>query len=157
ATIQTYLSFLRGLGMWMGKHGFVRGPAHYGLNAEEYQRHEYAQRDKSWSAAGIDIEELIERVCAYDRYVGASLRLINAMGLRRKESIQFRPFEHVVPFSETGLPPENKAADRYVRIKGKGDGCVLSPWIALPGWRRSFSPKALCAARMPIWETQSMT
>ncbi len=120
ATIQTYLSFLRGLGMWMGKHGFVRGPAHYGLSVEEYQRHEYAQRDKSWSAAGIDIEELIERVCAYDRYVGASLRLINAMGLRRKESIQFRPFEHVLPFSETGLPPESKAADRYVRIKGKG-------------------------------------
>jgi hypothetical protein len=26
ATIQTYLSFLRGLGMWMGKHGFVRSP-----------------------------------------------------------------------------------------------------------------------------------
>ncbi|WP_363318703.1 phage integrase N-terminal domain-containing protein [Rhodoferax sp.] len=120
ATIQTYLSFLRGLGMWMGKHGFVRGPAHYGLSLEEYQRHEYAQRDKSWSAAGIDIEELIERVCAYDRYVGASLRLINAMGLRRKESIQFRPFEHVLPFRETGLPIDSKAADRYVRIKGKG-------------------------------------
>jgi len=120
ATIQTYLSFLRGLGMWMGKHGFVRGPAHYGLSLEEYQRHEYAQRDKSWSAAGIDIEELIERICAYDRYVGASLRLINAMGLRRKESIQFRPFEHVLPFSETGLPLDRKTADRYVRIKGKG-------------------------------------
>jgi site-specific recombinase XerC len=120
ATIQTYLSFLRGLGMWMGKHGFVRGPAHYGLSLEEYQRHEYAQRDKSWSAAGIDIEELIERVCTYDRYVGASLRLINAMGLRRKESIQFRPFEHVLPFSETGLPLDRKTADRYVRIKGKG-------------------------------------
>jgi site-specific recombinase XerC len=120
ATIQTYLSFLRGLGMWMGKHGFVRGPAHYGLSLEEYQRHEYAQRDTSWSAAGIDIEELIERVCTYDRYVGASLRLINAMGLRRKESIQFRPFEHVLPFSETGLPLDRKTADRYVRIKGKG-------------------------------------
>jgi site-specific recombinase XerC len=120
ATIQTYLSFLRGLGMWMGKHGFVRGPAHYGLSVEEYQRHEYAQRDKSWSAAGVDINEVIERVCACDRYVGASLQLIRAMGLRRKESIQFRPFEHVLPFSETGLPPESKAADRYVRIKGKG-------------------------------------
>ena len=120
ATIQTYLSFLRGLGMWMGKHGFVRGPAHYGLNAEEYQRHEYAQRDKSWSAAGIYIDELIARVCVCDRYVGASLRLINAMGLRRKESIQFRPFEHVLPFSETGLPLDRKTADRYVRIKGKG-------------------------------------
>lgn len=120
ATIQTYLSFLRGLSMWMGKHGFVRAPAHYGLSVDEYQRHEYAQRDKSWSAAGIDIEELIERVCAYDRYVGASLRLINAMGLRRKESIQFRPFEHVLPFSETGLPLDCKTADWYVRIKGKG-------------------------------------
>lgn len=120
ATIQTYLSFLRGLSMWMGKHGFVRRPEHYGLSLEEYQRHEYAQRDKSWSAAGIDIEELIERVCAYDRYVGASLRLINAMGLRRKESVQFRPLEHVLPFSETGLPLDRKTADRYVRIKGKG-------------------------------------
>ena len=28
ATIQTYLSFLRGLAMWMGKPGFVRGPPH---------------------------------------------------------------------------------------------------------------------------------
>jgi site-specific recombinase XerC len=120
ATIQTYLSFLRGLGMWMGKHGFVRSPAYYGLVVDEYQRHEYAQRDKSWSAQGIDIEALINDVCTFDCHVGASLRLIRAFGLRRKEAIQFRPFEHVVPFADTGLPPENKAADRYVRIKGKG-------------------------------------
>ena len=31
ATIQTYLSFLRGLAKWMGKNGFIRKPAHYGL------------------------------------------------------------------------------------------------------------------------------
>ena len=31
ATIQTYLSFLRGLALWTGKPGFVRGPAFYGL------------------------------------------------------------------------------------------------------------------------------
>lgn len=120
ATIQTYLSFLRGLGMWMGKHGFIRGPAHYGLDVEMYQRHEYAQRDKSWTAQGVDIHGLIDQVCAYDRYVGASLRLIQAMGLRRKESVLFRPFESVVPFESTGLALEDKAADRYVRIKGKG-------------------------------------
>lgn len=120
ATIQTYLSFLRGLAMWMGKHGFVRKPNHYGLSLEEYQRHEYAQRDKSWSAHGIDIDALIVKVGEYDRYVGASLRLIQAMGLRRKESVQFRPFDSVVAFEETGLPPDQKMADRYVRIKGKG-------------------------------------
>ena len=120
ATIQTYLSFLRGLAMWMGKPGFIRAPERYGLSLAEYQRHEVAQRDKSWSAAGIDADALIEQVCAYDRYVGASLRLIQAMGLRRKESIQFRPFAHVVPFEATGLPPEAREADRYVRTKGKG-------------------------------------
>jgi hypothetical protein len=39
---------------------------------DEYQRHEYAQRDKSWSAQGIDIDALINEVCAFDRHVGAS-------------------------------------------------------------------------------------
>ena len=128
ATIQTYLSFLRGLGMWMGKHGFVRPPAYYGLTLDEYQRHESAQRDKSWSGQGIDVEQLITQVGAFDAHVGASLRLIRAMGLRRKESVQFRPFEHVLPFSETGLPADQQQADRYAWVKGKG-GRVR--WIAL--------------------------
>jgi hypothetical protein len=65
ATIQTYLSFLRGLAKWLGKNGFVRGPGYYGLDVEEYQRHEAAERDKSWSAQGIVIDALIEKVCAY--------------------------------------------------------------------------------------------
>lgn len=128
ATIQTYLSFLRGLGMWMGKHGFVRPPAYYGLTPDEYQRHETAQRDKSWSGQGIDIDALIAQVSAFDAHVGASLRLIQAMGLRRKESVQFRPFEHVQPFEETGLSADQRQADRYAWVKGKG-GRVR--WIAL--------------------------
>jgi site-specific recombinase XerC len=128
ATIQTYLSFLRGLGMWMGKHGFVRAPAYYGLSVEEYQRHESAQRDKSWTAQGIDIDALLTQVFEFDRYVGASLGLIRAMGLRRKESILFRPYEHVVEFADTGLPPERREADRYVRAKGKGG---RARWVAL--------------------------
>jgi len=120
ATIQTYLSFLRGLAMWMGKHGFVRKPSHYGLSLEEYQRHEAARRDKSWSAQGIDAKAVIAEVCKFDVRVGASLRLMSAMGLRRKESVQFRPFQHVMPFSETGLPENQQQADRYAWVKGKG-------------------------------------
>lgn len=122
ATIQTYLSFLRGLAMWIGKPGFIRAPAHYGLSVEEYQRHEYAQRDKSWTAAGIDIDAVVEQVGAYDRYVGASLRLIRAFGLRRKESVMFRPHRCVVPFETTGLPTEQRQADHYVRIREGAKG-----------------------------------
>ena len=120
ATIQTYLSFLRGLAMWMGKPGFVRGPAHYGLSLEEYQRHENARRDKSWTAQGIATDDVLAQVFAYDPLVGASLRLIQAFGLRRKESVQCRPFEHVKPFTETGLPVEQQQADQYLWVKGKG-------------------------------------
>ena len=44
-TVQTYLSFLRGLALWLGKPGLVHGPEHYGLVPAEYQRHEAAERD----------------------------------------------------------------------------------------------------------------
>ena len=117
ATIQTYLSFLRGLAKWMGKNGFIRKPAHYGLELAEYQRHEAAERDKSWSAQGVDIDALIEQVCAYDAYVGASLRLIRAFGLRRKESVMLRPNACIVPFESTGLTEEERQADQYVWIR----------------------------------------
>jgi len=95
----------------------VRSPAHYGLEIEEYERHEAAERDKSWSAQGVDIEALIDKVCAYDPHVGASLRLIRAFGLRRKESVMLRPNACIVPFESTGLPETEKQADRYVWVR----------------------------------------
>lgn len=120
ATIQTYLSFLRGLASWLGKPGFVRPPAHYGLSLAEYERHEVAQHDKSWQAQGLDVEAVIAQVAAFDPRVAASMRLMQALGLRRKESITFRPFADVHPFVQTGLPPDQRKADHYAWIKGKG-------------------------------------
>ena len=128
ATIQTYLSFLRGLGSWIGKHGFVRKPEQYGLSLDEYQRHEYAQRDKSWAAKGIDVQAVLAEVAKFDPRVAASMRLMNELGLRRKESVMHRPYAHVVPFDQTRLPEDKKLADEYVSAKGKG-GRVR--WIAL--------------------------
>ncbi|MBN9203742.1 phage integrase N-terminal domain-containing protein [Methylibium petroleiphilum] len=119
-TIQTYLSFLRGLAMWLNKPGFIRRPEHYGLTPDEYERHENAQRDKSWSGNGIDVEALLAQVSAYDARIGASMRLMVKVGLRRKESVMCRPYAHVHPFEETGLPDEQREADRYLWTKGKG-------------------------------------
>lgn len=126
--------------MWMGNHGFVRESAHNGLSLQEYQRHENAQRDKSWSAQGIASDALLAQVSAYDLRVGTSLKLMQAFALRKKESVRFRPFEHVVPFAEAGLPDSLREADRYVSVKGKGGayaGC-RRPFPLF--WRRSNPP-----------------
>lgn len=115
ATIQTYFSFLRGLAQWVGKPGMVLQPAAYGLAPQQYQRRETAQRDRTWTGAGIDIDPLIDEVCARDQHVGAALRLIRAFGLRRKEAVMMRPHACVVPFEATGLPLDRKKADTYLR------------------------------------------
>ncbi|WP_284617533.1 phage integrase N-terminal domain-containing protein [Aquabacterium humicola] len=120
ATIQTYLSFLRGLASWMGKPGFIRKPEHYGLVPSEFQRHENAQRDKSWAAHGVDVDAALAQVESFDARIAASMRLMDALALRRKESVTFRPFQDVVPFAFTGLSEGSGRADVYVRIKGKG-------------------------------------
>ncbi len=122
ATIQTYLSFLCGLAKWIGKHGLVRRPQHYGLQRDEYERHDASGYDKSWSAHQIDIDGLIARVCGFDPYVGAAMRLMRSLGMRRKEAIMFRPHQCVVPFEATGLPLHKRKADRYARIKSGSKG-----------------------------------
>lgn len=115
-TVQTYLSFLRGLAGWIGKPGMVQRPGAYGWDRSEYERTGIAQRDKTWTGAGIDIDPLIAQVCAFDRHVGAALRLIRAFGLRRKEAVMMRPHACVVPFTATGLPLAHKRAETYLWV-----------------------------------------
>ena len=128
ATIQTYLSFLRGLASWLGKPGLVRQPGAYGLRPEEVERHESAQRDKSWSGNGIVAEALLASASAMDVRAGASMRLMLAFGLRRKESVMCEPHAHVFPFAETGLAAEAQAADDYLWVCGKGG---RERWLAI--------------------------
>jgi integrase len=122
ATIQTYLSFLRGFAQWIGKAGLIRPPAHYGLKPEEYQRHQAAERDKSWLGNGIDAPALIASVCDYDPNIGIALELMDACAMRKKEALMSRPHRDVVPFAATGLPPDHKKADLYLRIESGAKG-----------------------------------
>ncbi len=121
-TIQGYLSFLRGFAQWIAKPGLIRQPQHYGLKPEEYERHQAAEHDKSWSAHGIDIADLVATICQFDRYVGAQLRLMRALRLRKKEAIMFRPHQCVLLFEATGLPLHKKKADFYARVKPGSKG-----------------------------------
>lgn len=58
----------------------------------------------------------------FDPHVGAAMRLVRTMGLRRKEAIMFRPYLCVVSFEATGLPLHKRKADRYARIKAGSKG-----------------------------------
>jgi site-specific recombinase XerC len=122
ATIQTYLSFLRGLALWIDKPGLIKAPEAYGLTPEQYRRHDASNIDKSWSGHQVDIDAVLLAVTQYDPHVGAMLGLIRAFGLRRKEAIMFRPTIRVVPFEETRLPPELRKAERYISILAGSKG-----------------------------------
>jgi len=90
------LSSLRGLALWLGKPGLVRKPEHFGMRLDGYRRHEAAE---------------------HDRYVGAQLAVMRALGLRRKEAVMLRPHACTVPVEALGRPESERAADFYVRIK----------------------------------------
>ena len=85
ATIQTYLSFLRGLGKWMGKNGFIRGPQFYGLESQEYQRHEAAQRDKTTALPVLKAAAEKGATPEAQAYARAALRQIAATKVPAKD------------------------------------------------------------------------
>lgn len=129
STIQTYLSFLRGLALWLRKPGLIRPPEFYGLQPAEFERNEVANRDRSWTPKGIDVDALLDEIGTYDARVAACMRLMQAFALRKKESLLMRPFRDVAAADETDLPMAERTAEQFVHVLvGKGG---RPRWIAL--------------------------
>ena len=91
STLQNRLSVLRTFSEWIKKPGMVKTGKQYVENPQVVKRKTYAERDKSWTAAGVDPKALIGIVSAADRYVGMQLQLMLAFGLRREEAIMLKP------------------------------------------------------------------
>lgn len=96
ATIHTYFSFLKTFTVWIGKPNLMKPIECYFGDPKLYQRSYIALTDKSWKAAGLSMDEMIERATKIDRHAGAALRLMAAFGLRFKEACMFHPHEDVV-------------------------------------------------------------
>lgn len=88
ATVANYLSILTLYCEWIGKSGMVRPMSYY---APDLKRVYAAERDKSFTGNGIDIESLLKRVSHEDIWVGAGLKATHAFGLRREEVVQLEP------------------------------------------------------------------
>lgn len=100
-TLQSRYTLLRLLENWLCKPGMIRPLCEYLKKPLAGKRVYVAIRDKSWSTAGIDAIEMIQRAAAIDKYVGCQLKLIFVFGLRRKEAVCFRP--HICYDENTGV------------------------------------------------------
>lgn len=91
ATIQNRISFFRIFSEWIGKGNMIKKSEMYCSSPEVVKRSQVAQEDKSWSAKGIDIPNLLLQIEAYSKHAAAQLLMINAFGLRRNEALCFKP------------------------------------------------------------------
>jgi len=91
STINNRLSALRVFCDWVGKVGIVKGTHEYATPERPLKRSGSADRDKSWSGNGVDVEAMVEKVFKLDDVVGAQLVAMSAFGLRAREARMLEP------------------------------------------------------------------
>lgn len=95
ATISSRLSVFRVFAEWIGKPRMVKRAEDYVANPNNARRSLVAKTDKSWSAKDVDADALIAHVSQFDPYVGIQLKLAKAFGMRKSETVMFKPLQHV--------------------------------------------------------------
>lgn len=116
AYIQQQLSFLRTFAGWIGKPGLVRSAEAY-APAELVSRQLCATRDRTFSGNGVDKAAVLEKVTAYDEYVGVQLEVMIAFGLRRKEAVMLAPRLAEVPAHALPASAGDTPYLAFLRIK----------------------------------------
>ena len=91
STLQKRFSYLTLLCGWIGKKSMLRPGSIYLEEPERYRREYAADRDHSWTAAGIDPLEKIAEIAEDDPEVARVLRLQHAFGLRIQEASLLNP------------------------------------------------------------------
>lgn len=94
STIQNKISIFRLFAGWIGKGNMIQDSERYVSNPESVKRTYVAQQDKSWSTNGVEFDQLWDNIHRYSKEAGAQLLMIQAFGLRREESICFKPNLH---------------------------------------------------------------
>lgn len=90
-TIDSRLSHLRWLAMWLGKEGMIL-PAHrYVADPARVRRQTVATTDRSWTTNEVDVVAELAGVAQKDARVAMQLELAHAFALRVREAMLFRP------------------------------------------------------------------
>lgn len=91
STLQNRASVLRTFCTWINRTGMIGPLESYVDDKTLVKRVQIAQEDKSWTGNGLDFDEVLKKIDAYDIQAGAQLRIIKAFGLRREEAVCFKP------------------------------------------------------------------
>ena len=122
-TLCNRLSSLRTFAFWIGKRGLVETAANEGLHLKDLRVSQVATQDKSWRFRGVDAGAVIATAEKHCPYVAASLALIEAFGLRVKESVMSRPHEGVTPIEQANFYTERPEGVTHVlRVSGTKGG-----------------------------------
>ncbi|MCS0592526.1 integrase domain-containing protein [Massilia norwichensis] len=149
AYIQQQLSFLRSLAAWIGKAGLVLPGRRYVDDPSLVSRASNAVRDRTWSGAEVDRDEVIARVTRMDPTVGLQLEVMLAFGLRRKEAVMFSPALADVPSHALPDGVEAGAFLAFLRIKRGTKGGRLRYTAIRNDYQRQVLARALMVAPRP--------
>lgn len=67
------------------------------IGKEVCKRSLIAERDKSWQASGVDLDDKLIEILKYERWVGLALWCQHNFGMRKMESLMFQPLNDIRP------------------------------------------------------------
>ncbi|WP_188582563.1 integrase domain-containing protein (plasmid) [Tistrella bauzanensis] len=152
STIQNRISVFRVFCKWVGKDGMIQRYEKQIRESGISRRSMVADNDRSWSAAGVDVQKKIGEVSAQDKRVGIQLELQRAFGLRARESMQLRPHQadkgHYLAVShgtkggrdrvvEIGNKYQRDVLDRAKALASK-NGSTIDPKKNLSQWKNHY-------------------
>lgn len=155
-TLQTRLSVVRAFCAWIGKAGLVpptRKLFDDPAMAERLRREAVAKEDRSWSAQGVVIEDVLARVSELDKWVGIQMKLQAQFGLRVKEAALLRPRESdngVALLIELGtknrrprvvkitMPEQRAVLDQAKSMVQRASGSMTPQRYSWPTWQDHY-------------------
>ncbi len=110
STILNVFSQVRWLMEAIGRKNEVAAIAHYVDDSRRVRVDPRAQRDKSWSGNGIDIQAVIQSIAKRNSRLATAVKAAHLFGLRISEALMFNPATDIAEDGSVfGLPPGEMA------------------------------------------------
>lgn len=94
-TIENKITYLGTLAAWTKRSNVVKKASEYPILDALEKRSGIAKEDKSWTSAGVNVDDVISNIAAEDATIGVQLALAVTFGLRVEEALLMRPLDAV--------------------------------------------------------------